>query len=164
MKLSRTKIAKLLKSGNQSRKHLHRKSKTFDNKTAFKDEDLILSTNANHSKSIDNKHTYAGKKQRTARAGKRHVNLRLKTMKNAAWNKKHFAADEPIKQSGGVIEDQSSNPNYKFIEALQKLGEGVSAGQKIDEVKYSDLPAPDSSSLVANKTAFEKKMGDQKTS
>ena len=129
MKLSRTKIAKLLKSGNQSRKHI--RSKTFDNK-AFKDDELILSTNASHSKSIG--HRVAGKKQRTAHAGKRHVNLRLKTMKNAAWNKKHFAEakqQDHINQQGGKV---PNGARYKYVKAILAFKDGLKEGDDVNAI------------------------------
>ena len=105
MKLSRTKIAKLLKIGNQSRKN--RQSKSLGQRASFlQKNEMIDLHNDMHSDQDANDvarhrkhkslHTRPKKKQRTAQKGKRQMNLRFKTMKKHAWHKKQF------KQKGGA--------------------------------------------------------------
>jgi hypothetical protein len=113
MKLSRTKIAKLLKIGNQSRKN--RQSKSLGQRPSFLQKNEMIDIHgeaaadgeaAHGEAAAANKvlahkkhkslHTRPKKKQRTAQKGKRQMNLRFKTMKKHAWHKKQF------KQKGGV--------------------------------------------------------------
>jgi hypothetical protein len=95
MKLSRTKIARLLKSKNQSRKS---KSKSLGHK-GFRVEELL--SGVAKPKSLH----HVKKRQRTAHLKTKPINLRLKTMKGwhkkpAAWHKPGAGYDK--KQSGGA--------------------------------------------------------------
>jgi hypothetical protein len=124
MKLSRTKIAKLLKSKNQSRKSLRSKSmrsKSLGHK-GFRTEELVTtdvmdSTNVVGTngvgtngvakpKSLHN----VKKRQRTANAHKKPINLRLKTMK---W---HKAGHKVTKGGRNAIDAFKKKPDMTFDE------------------------------------------------
>ena len=96
MKLSRNKIERLLKSGNQSRKKIHssqskrrhhnknKRAKSVGHAISSSDDDVVLSDDAVLSDDdmvFPSNHKYRKRKAHTERAGKRQLNLRMKSLK-----------------------------------------------------------------------------------
>jgi len=137
MKLSRNKIAKLLKSGNQSRKNNQRKQAKFGKSKSlsalgnqnefFNDDELILQNNPRHIRSIHKRGP---------------LNLRLKTMKKRNYRRNKQALWE---QEGGL--DWAITEKFLNVEQkpdvlksddiiLANLNDTLSANPDNTELKY----------------------------
>jgi len=182
MKLSRTKIAKLLKIGNQSRKN--RQSKSLGQRPSFLQKNEMIDIHgeaaahgeaAHGEAAAANKvlahkkhkslHTRPKKKQRTAQKGKRQMNLRFKTMKKHAWHKKQF------KQKGGVeytvtLKDVMGIP-IPILAGNEKISTEEQQNKKISELFTFPTIADDSKLYYKNKevqkdTVFKTFIADNK--
>ena len=121
MKLSRAKIARLLKTGNQSRKNKknrERRSKSLhianDSTSIFKDDELILLPTPTANMQSIMTSSKANRRARSANNKRKTLNLRFKTMKHRKQKGKQSGG----KQSGGM---QSGGDNKIFVNDKTQL-------------------------------------------
>jgi len=137
MKLSRAKIARLLKTGNQSRKNKknrERRSKslhTQSNNSIFKDDDLIMMPTQSIMTANLSKANVKHRRARSANNKRKTLNLRFKTMKH----RKQRGMKGGMEMEGGTKESEN------LVSALNELNQAVALIPKSAETEIVNVAA-----------------------